>query len=143
MENERPAVGPSATTLGVRTASGPNDPAPDIVPDGKGDVTPATGGMSVSPSLSVLLSRLPARMIPRRLRQIAPKAAGNDNLSAWAMGDGAFVASEIADKLALRPDPEDNGHGFVEPDAEMSLQSYRAALEATRDQWQVDERNIP
>jgi hypothetical protein len=125
----KPMVGASATTLGVRVPT-------DIAPDAAGDVHSATGGMSVSPSLRAL----PARLIPRRLRHMVPRAAGNDRLLVWSMGDGPFVQEPIAPRLQLRPDPHNSRHGLVEPDASMSLDDYRAALAATQNEWSVDEK---
>jgi hypothetical protein len=52
------------------------------------------------------------------------------------MGEGAFVAGPIADRLALRPDPRaPDRHGLVEPDAEISVDDYEMAITATRDLW--------
>jgi hypothetical protein len=54
-----------------------------------------------------------------------------------ANGEGEFQAEKVADGLSLRPDPDKpEEHGFVEPDAQMSLDAYRQALAATRDQWE-------
>lgn len=133
----RPMLGASGSTLGVRTPGGAG--RPDIEPDEEGHVWPATGGMSVSPSLRDLLARLPARMIPQRLRHLAPKAAGSNHVLVWRMGEGPFVAAPLTDRLALRPDPEDSSHGFVEPGRRMSLEAYAGAVAATRDEWVVDE----
>src|SRR6185503_9245920 len=105
-EDGRPAIGESATTLGVRIAS----TITDITTDADGRVQPGTGGMSVSPSLRAL----PYRLIPRRLRILVPQAAGNDHMFVWSMGDGAFADGPIGPGLRLRVDPKRENHGFVE-----------------------------
>jgi hypothetical protein len=126
----KPEIGPKG--LGVRL---PPDPHADIVPDDSGQIHPGTGGMSVSPTVG----DLPARLIPARLRHLYPKAAGRDDLFVWSMGSGDFSAGPLAESLALRPDPEREGHGFVEPDATIATEVYVSALAATRDEWTVDE----
>lgn len=126
----RPVLGESASTLGARVPT-------DIPMDADGTVRPATGGMSVSPSLSFL----PVRMVPMRLRHLVPGAVGSNSLSVWSMGDGPFVAGGVAPYLQLRPDPENQkGHGFVEPETTMHLEQYQAALADTQDRWTVDEQ---
>lgn len=126
----KPVLGESASALGARVPT-------DICPDSDGKVYPATGGMSVSPSMY----RMPARMVPMRLRHLVPNAAGSNSLSVWSMGEGPFIAEGIASGLRLRPDPKNSdGHGFVEPEAVMSLNQYQAALTTTQDQWTLDEQ---
>jgi hypothetical protein len=52
------------------------------------------------------------------------------------MGEGDFVAGPVADGLALRPDPDrPHEHGFVEPEREMPVGDYEAAIAATRGLW--------
>jgi hypothetical protein len=126
-DNQKPRLGASATTLGVR-------PEVDIPVDA-GTVHPGTGGMSVSPSLQ----ELPPHRIPERLRSFVPNARGKNTLIVWRMGDGAFAAGPVAERLQLRPDPAGTSHGFVEPEVRMSLSEYQEALHATRDLWEVDE----
>jgi hypothetical protein len=91
--------------------------------------------MSVAPSLRTL----PFWLIPRRLQHLVRGAVGNDKHCDWSLGDGPFVAGEVAPALRLRPDPSSSHHGFVEPNAEMSLDSYQTAIQATWDDWSVDE----
>ena len=124
----KPAIGASATTLGVRVPT-------DIAPDAAGHIHPGTGGMSVSPSLA----DLPPHRIPRRLRHLVPDASGKDELRVWSVGNGPFVAGAVATGLKLRPDPRDPGHGFVEPDVVMALGDYQDALGRTQHHWSVDE----
>ena len=130
-DGERPMIGSSATTLGVRVPA-------DIRPDASGDVHPGTGGMSVSPSLRSLRS-LPARLIPTRLRQIIPGAAGSNSLFVWSMGERPFASGAVTDQLDLRPDPNNSNHGFVEPGSVMELEVYEKALAATQGTWRIDE----
>ena len=134
IDGDKPQVASGAKALGVRAGSGPNT---DIGVDAEGNVHPATGGMSVSPSLDLL----PMHRVPRRLKKKYPDrfpgATASDRFWCWWMGDGPFEAGRVAAKLVLRPDPEmPKEHGFVEPDKKMSLSDYEAALAATRDQWQ-------
>jgi hypothetical protein len=139
MKNDggRPMLGSSSTTLGVRLPGSSSDP--DIVPGPDGDVSPGTGGMSVSPSLTDLLERLPPTFIPKRLQPLVPDAAGSNNLTAWRMGQGSFVAAAVTELLALRPDPDEPQHGFVEPASLMALDEYVSALHVTQSAWVVDE----
>jgi hypothetical protein len=55
------------------------------------------------------------------------------------MGEGDFTDSRLAAGLWLRPDPANSSHGFVEPEAEMSLGDYQQALADTRPLWRIDE----
>ena len=51
----------------------------------------------------------------------------------WRLATG-----DLAAQLKYRPDPSNpSGHGFIEPAYEMTLTAYQAALEATRDSWQM------
>ena len=133
LDGDKPQIARSKKALGVLVGSGPDD---DIETDADGNVQPAKGGMSVSPSLELL----PPHRVPRRLSKKYPErfpdATGPNQLWCWWMGEGPFGAGRVADRLALRPDPAiPEAHGFVEPDQEMSLAEYEAALAATRDLW--------
>ena len=133
MEGNRPRIGSTATSLGVRV---PPDKKPDIVPDAAESVEPGRGGMSVVPAWRLL----PFFRIPRRLKPIMPAATGSNSFSCWRMGEGLFAAGEVFESFALRPDPDNPvKHGFVEPAARMSLVDYRAALAATKCEWVIDE----
>jgi hypothetical protein len=127
-ENGKPALGASATTLGVRIPD-------DIRPDADDRVRPGTGGMSVSPSLRTL----PLHRIPARLRERVPKARGNNDLFVWSMGEGTFACGAVATGLLLRVDPSNDNHGFVEPDTIMELSEYQRSLYTTQDAWSIDE----
>jgi hypothetical protein len=123
-EGDRPKLGPTARTLGVR---------PRDIPVVDGSVAPGTGGMSVAPSWR----DLPSHRIPRRLARLAPDAAGSNDDACWRTGEGPFGPGPVAEGLALRPDKPT--HGLVEPSEAMSFESYQAFLEATRDEWRIDE----
>jgi hypothetical protein len=122
----KPALGRSATTLGVRVPM-------DIAPDAGGMVYPGTGGMSVAPDLR----QLPPQRVPRRLRHLVPRAAGKESWFVWVHREGPFTASPVATGLVLLPDRP--GHATVQPDQPMTLDDYEKALAATRDQWTIDE----
>jgi hypothetical protein len=130
-DGNRPKLGASASTLGIRAQV-------DIYPDNSGHVHPETGGLSVSPSLSTI----PLRFLPRRLNDsgVQPGSIGSNSVSVWAMGEGAFQRDAVSELLNLRPDPANpTRHGFVEPAATMTLDQYADAVAATREQWTVDE----
>ncbi len=125
----KPMIGTRSKALGVRVPT-------DISPDAQGRVAPGTGGMSVVSAWRLLLPHL----IPRRLRPLVPHAAGTNALVCWRMDDGTFVAGPLAPGLFFRPDPWDpHRHGFVEPEREMDLGDYQAALAATVELWVMDE----
>ena len=136
-DGKAPIVGHSRNdTLGVReTTLGPN--GKEIQGDVKqvsGIVHPGMGGMSVSPAVE----ELPPHLIPKRFLAKYPAARRGNSLPdtfPWQLGDGTFAAGSLAEKLQLRIDPDDAGHGFVEPDAPMSLQELRTAVEATCPKW--------
>jgi hypothetical protein len=132
-DGNRPRVGSQASTLGVRVAPATK---PDIPVDAAGLVHPGTGGMSVAPEWRLL----PDHRIPRRLQAKCSRATGNDKFHCWRMGEGPFLPEPVSPELALRPD---RGalvtHGVVEPIREMGLAEFQAALEATSEQWVIDE----
>jgi hypothetical protein len=125
-DGDKPKVGPTARTLGVR-------PGGDITADENGDVAPGTGGMSVAPSWR----QLKLHRIPRRLRHIVPEASGSPQDRCWRMGNGPFKVDNVASGLSLRPDTEI--HGVVEPSAVVSLEDFQGALAATQGEWSIDE----
>lgn len=127
-DGEFPAVGESATTLGVRLPG-------DLEADESGNVSPGAGGMSVSPSIGAL----PRRFVPRRLQHLARGATGNDRHHVWSLGSGPFVEADMTPLLMLRPDPENSDHGFIEPLRVMHQDAYIDAIHATREDWHVDE----
>lgn len=99
-------------------------------------VGPGSGGMSVAPRLV----DLPRHRLPRRLAAaLGVPATGNDKLRIWSLGAGEFQRGALTSDLDLRPDPDRQAHGFVEPARPMTLAAYEAALGATRPDWTLDE----
>ena len=125
-EGEQPKIGRSATCLGVRIPG-------DIAADEAGRVSPLMGGMSVAPAWRSLRSH----RIPARLKHLAPDATGPNNVYCWKMGDGDFMDGSLASGLHFRRDSAI--HGLVEPAGNVLLETYEAALAATRHLWVVDE----
>ena len=130
VDGDRPKVGPTARTLGVRA---PPSRYGDIVVEADGTVGPGRGGMSVA----LAWRDLPRHRIPARLQSELPSAAGSNKDACWRMGEGAFEAGPIGSGLQLRPDSPK--HGVVEPSATVPVATYQADLAATRDRWVVDE----
>jgi hypothetical protein len=129
-DGDKPAVGPSASKLGVRVSPAETY---DIAVNAKGNVSPKTGGMSVAPSWR----DLPFFRIPKRLKPIFRDAAGDNRFCCWRLGDVQFVEGPLLDRLFLRIDTAQ--HGVVEPSVTVPLDTYISALAATRDRWIIDE----
>jgi hypothetical protein len=110
---DKPLLADTATGLGVRDW--------EVEYDDEGNVEPGLGGMSVSPDV---VENLPRFFLPRPF-------GGTGKHPAWSID-----SEELGDRLTYRPDPEDPGHGFIEPIRPMPLEEYRLALAETRDQWQ-------
>lgn len=121
-----PQCGAAKTMLGVKIGD-------DIQSDADGMVHPRRGGMSVAPTWR----DLPAHRIPRRLRERCPKAAGNDSVCCWRMGEGQFADGIIGIDLAIRVDRPT--HGVIEPARKFSAEVFQTALENTRTAWRIDE----
>lgn len=128
-DGQRPLVGRERNQLGARLP--PDSPA-DVVPDAMGHVDPGRG-MSVVPAWR----QLPALLIPRRLKDKAPKARGRDTLGCWRHGDGDFADGPVANGLLLKRSGE--GHGEVGPAERASVDHYQACLGATVANWILDE----
>jgi hypothetical protein len=115
-----PALGRSARSLGVRIGI-------DIHLDEASHVEPGTGGMSVAPQ-SVW-------NVPNHRR---PRTWGRG--STGPVGDCVYRIGEALtsmERLSTRADPHQPvRHVFVEPIRTMTLESYEAALAATRPDWQ-------
>jgi hypothetical protein len=127
-DGARPLVGIGSNELGARVPT-------DIAPDTQGMVRPATGGISVSPSLHTL----PAHLVPARLGDRRPDARGKDSLAVWSMGSGSFAAGQVAPDLGLRIDRHKATHGFVEPIQPTKLADYQESLARTKNDWSIDE----
>jgi hypothetical protein len=105
-------LGASARTIGVR---------PDIdVPLHHGHVREGEGGLSVSPDSP---GNLPEHRRP-------PEHGGTGKDSVFALD-----IDDLPETLIYRDDPEDAGHGFIEPASEMTFDDFEAALRATRRSW--------
>jgi hypothetical protein len=129
-DGERPLIGDEQNHLGVRVVA---DPRPDVQPDGDGYVGPGQGGMSVAPHWT----KLPPFLIPERLNKLVPRARGDNALKCFRHGGGEFADGPVASGLAFRH--TSSKHGLVEPAERMTLDSFQAALAATRNNWEVDE----
>jgi len=71
-----------------------------------------------------------------------PMARGSNAFWVWSLGQGTFESGNLNDNLSLRIDPDrPANHGFVEPAHTMLLIEYRKYLEATQNQWQIDEND--
>jgi len=128
-DQAKPVPGAKPNQLGARVP--PASPT-DVTQDAGGHVLPGSG-MSVAPAWR----KLPAFLIPERLKDKAPKARGDDRLRIWRHGEGAFVDGAINAQLTLSRTT--SKHGEVEPAQRIPLGEYQAALAATRDDWEWDE----
>jgi hypothetical protein len=107
---------------------------PDVIPSAGGRLSVGSGGMSVAPSAA----ELPGHRIPGRLRARGiHKARGDDRLFVWSHGVGPFRDGPVATGLGLRLDSD--SHGVVEPADDMHVDEFRRKLEATVNDWVVDE----
>ena len=90
-------------------------------------------GISVAPEWR----KLPPSRIPARLRDPwAPKARGGLDRCIWQLGEGAFLASEVAPGLRLVvTDPK--RHGEVAPAELILLDAYQGHLAATKPKWSL------
>ncbi len=110
-----PAVGDNSRSLGVR-------PGIDIPASNPSDtVEPAQGGMSVSPDT-------PLNLPPFRR---PPEWQGTGRDPVWAID-----TDDRGPDLSYRPDPDNEGHAFVEPSRPMTQQEFADALAKTRERWQ-------
>lgn len=125
-DGDKPKVGPTARTLGVRV---PPNPSFDVQVSTDGTVEPGRGGMSVSPDIQ----SLPKERVPPRYKRMKSNAHGRKDDVCWRMGDGPFADAVISDRLVLRVDSSD--HGVIEPAYQMPLVEYQQALAATQDAW--------
>lgn len=133
-EEGRPSVGVEANKLGVRVA--PPGERADVHPDADGKVAPGEG-MSVAPHWK----RLPPGLIPERLKEIAPKARGENALKCFRHGQGTFIHGPVAAGLVFAVDQKKKTHGIVEPEQRIAVASFQDALAATQSDWQVDEED--
>jgi hypothetical protein len=114
--DEKPEVGRSARTLGVR-------PGIDILVEPDGTVFGGAGGMSVAPDWR---ANLPRHRLP-------PEDGGTGKDPVWEIG-----TADLGADLTYREDPlQPRVHGFVEPSRTMTLEDYEGALAATREAWRL------
>ncbi|HTQ39936.1 MAG TPA: hypothetical protein VMJ32_12985 [Pirellulales bacterium] len=135
-DGDHPKVGDRKLMLGVRIGMPPHG---DVQLNNKGAVVPGSGGMSVARNWK----ELPYFLIPPRLGHLVPElrkkraASGNDQAKCWWMGEGPFENSPINAQLSLRLD--NDLHGLIEPNEEVSIETFQTSLAATRDSWTIDE----
>jgi hypothetical protein len=70
--------------------------------------------------------------LPKHRRPPESQGVGRDPI--WGID-----VDELGPDLAYRPDPDRDGHGFVEPARPMSLGEYQDALRRTQDRWKKEE----
>jgi hypothetical protein len=110
----------------------------DVNVDANGNVSLDGGGMSVFPSIvPAELKRVPKRLIPLRLANKVPGAAGDDDMKIWTTGDGAFVSGPMTAMLNLNV--TGRSHGTICPAHAMSLNDLQAELAKTQPDWIVQE----
>jgi hypothetical protein len=111
---DMPQLGASARNLGVR----PGIDVPATVPAGM--VQPGQGGLSVSPDEPI---KLPPYRRP-------PVFHGTGKDPVWMIDE-----TDLGSDLNYRADPQNAGHGFIEPDRPMSLDDYQRAVQQTQPLW--------
>ena len=123
-DNQKPLVDHSTgDALGIREE--------DVKPV-DGVVHPATGGMSVVPTIA----DVPKHLIPVKLKGKYPGARSyRKDILPWQLGQGPFANGPLFPRLDLRLDPKNAKHGLVEPAESMLLSDFRVAVETTCDCW--------
>ena len=132
--DNQPAIGESATSLGVRSDGNHSD----VQIDSDGNVVQNQKGMSVAPDWR----SLPNHRVPKRLREKYGKSGPRgptaaDNIRCYRLGKGAFERSKVGDDLEMIPD--NPSHGVIAPIRQMSILLYRSLLNQTREYWVIDE----
>lgn len=112
-EDDKPEVGRSLSTLGVR-------PGHDLPVDDTGGVAPGTGGMSVTPDR---VEDLPPTLLPRALG-----GEGRHPLFVVAV-------DQLPATLTVRVDKPT--HANVEPAARSSFEAYELEVQKTRTSWEI------
>ena len=120
--DDKPAVGQTATSLGVRLR--------DIDLDSQGNAISNDKGMSVNPEWR----DAPLSMIPKRL---GTGGRGSSACHCFRRGSGAFQQSACGAGLELYPDSPT--HGVVRPVQTIPLATFEADLNATRLEWEIEE----
>jgi hypothetical protein len=114
-----PVIAPTARGLGARVPE-------DISPDAAGEVSPGTGGMSVSPGS---VWNLPGH---RRPRTMGRGSTGHAFDAVYVTTPQALIPYT----LSVREDPASPAtHAFVEPASRRPLASYQQGLGDSRPAW--------
>lgn len=121
-DDDKPRLGRTAMTLGVRPG--------EVDLDAQGNAICNDKGMSVNPEWR----DAPLSIIPKRL---GTGGRGSNSSHCFRRGTGAFVQSVCGAGLELLPDSAT--HGVVRPVQLVLLAKYEADLHATRAEWEVDE----
>jgi hypothetical protein len=129
-DGDRPMLGTSSRTLGIRLPPSKHADISELNEDGT--IEPGKGGLSVSPGIG----DLPKFLVPNRLGNVAPGAKGDDNDICWSIGTGPFASGPVNDWLTLRVDRPN--HGLIEPAYRMPVTEFVAAIAATRDHWKKE-----
>lgn len=125
-EDGLPRTGPTARTLGarpLRTRPGRHAEGDIPVTEPGGMVSPASGGMSVSPP--------PAEENLPPFRRPPEHGGTAKNIRLFEVD-----TDDLPDDLRARRDPENpERHVLIEPAREMTFEEYERALEGTRPLW--------
>ena len=120
--DDKPTIGQSTGTLGIRPG--------EVDFDAFGNVIVNDKGMSVNPDWRVA----PISMIPKRL---GTGGRGSKTWYCFRRGAGAFQQAPCGAGLELLPDSPT--HGVVRPVQPVLLAKYEADLHATRMEWEIHE----
>ena len=132
----KPHAGNDTNQLGVRPPGHPVNA--DVTVDATGNVVLDGGGMSVFPSIiPAELKRVPKRLIPLRLANKVPGAAGDDDMKIWTTGSGAFASGSMT--ATLNMNVSSRTHGAICPAHAMSLNDLQVELARTQPDWAVEE----
>ena len=120
--DDKPTIGQTATTLGIRPG--------EVDLDAQGIVILNDKGMSVNPEWRVASIFL----IPKRLG-----TAGRGSNTSYCFRRGAAPFQQASCGAGLELLPDSPTHGVVRPAQPVLVAQYEADLHATRLEWEVDE----
>jgi hypothetical protein len=110
------------TTLGIRLTDFDIDPVTTMVAkNGKGS------------SCNSSCAKLPQSIRPEKF----DGGLGGTKYTCFRLGAGNWGPGVVAGGLDLCIDPKDADHGMMQPEPPMLLVDLEAAMEATRQNWQV------